>query len=72
MLSNAALLGALVSFASALPLAPLDDVSAGLALTRRAYSTTAPPAQLIDYFPRFTSPATGDVYQAGGNIQISW
>ncbi|GAA5960666.1 hypothetical protein JCM8115_001787 [Rhodotorula mucilaginosa] len=78
MLSKAGLSAALVllaaSVASALPLAtPLDDPTSFADLERRAEFDTIPTGvSLIDYFPRFTSPTSSSVFQAGGNIEISW
>ncbi|BGP56406.1 hypothetical protein JCM8202_001854 [Rhodotorula sphaerocarpa] len=57
---------ALSTAVSALPLAPPSSPE------RRGYSPATPPAQFIDYFPTFTSPSAGDVFQAGGDILISW
>ncbi|GAA5987284.1 hypothetical protein JCM10908_001892 [Rhodotorula pacifica] len=73
-LSTALLLVA--SVASALPLAPLhplDDPNS-FDLVRRAEFDTAIPTgvSLIDYFPHFTSPTSSSVFQAGGDIEISW
>lgn len=78
MLFKAGLSAALVlltaSVASALPLAtPLDDPTSFADLERRAEFDTIPTGvSLIDYFPRFTSPTSSSVFQAGGNIEISW
>ena len=78
MLSKAELSAALLlltaSVASALPLAPpLDDPTSFADLERRAEFDTIPTGvSLIDYFPRFTSPTSSSVFQAGGNIEISW
>lgn len=77
MLSKAELSAALLlvgaSVASALPLAaPLDDPNS-FDLQRRAEFDAIPTGvSLIDYFPRFTSPTSSSVFQAGGDIEISW
>lgn len=71
---SATLLLLAASLASALPLAtPLDDPTSFADLQRRAEFDTIPTGvSLIDYFPRFTSPTSSSVFQAGDNIEISW
>ncbi|GAA5885529.1 hypothetical protein JCM3774_005962 [Rhodotorula dairenensis] len=70
---SAALLLLGASVASGLPLAtPLDDPDSFDLLRRAEFDTIPTGVSLIDYFPRFTSPTSSSVFQAGGDIEISW
>ncbi|BGP25637.1 hypothetical protein Rt10032_c06g2944 [Rhodotorula toruloides] len=75
------MLPALLLFATsalALPTAPrpfLNDnvlVERSATLDPRQLADIPQGVQLLDYWPRITSPAKGDVFQAGGQLLLSW
>lgn len=75
-----ALLLALAATAAALP-APVADLARPLAprdlgdLASRSEGDLTAQAALagfIAYFPRISSPAKGDVFTAGGALEVAW
>lgn len=68
----------LATSALALPTAPrafLDDnilIERSETLDPRQLADIPQGVELLDYWPRITSPKQGDVFQAGGQLLLSW